>query len=191
MATKKSKALPQSTALSGEGFRLPIDYIVNADGQSQVRMEFASSPAPTHKFVADEFSIIEGDGKVRLVFVQLNVLGTPRSLVDIHVEHGAVTQFIGIFTAFGEITNPAPQYELREEPPEAIALWATHVRASVATPVSAVLDFYYSSPFALNYSPAVPWFYAQDVVRIQLSEQLCRSFAHAMREISAKFTVHK
>ena len=186
MVAKKAKAQVHPLSLSGEGMRMPLEFLKNEEGQLQVRMEFAQAPAPTHKFVADEFSILTAPGKMRLVFIQMNVVGRPRAVVDIHVQHGAARQFAGIFASFPEVKEPIPQFKLDGEPAESIALWATFARMSVASPVSACVDFYYSSPFALSQSQAEQAFYAMDVVRIQMSEPLILSFAQAMREAVAK-----
>lgn len=188
MATKKTKSTIHPVRHEGEGFRLPFEPMSSGPGNDQYRLEFAHAPAPSHKFVADEFAILEAAGKLRFVFVQLNVLGKPRALVDVHSQLGAVQQFAEVFKSFSPIDAPQAQIKIEEEPSEAIALWATFARASIAAPISACIDFYYTSPFALGAGRMDLALYAQDVVRIQMTDVMLQSFVMAMREVLAKLS---
>lgn len=138
---------------AGEGTRVAatIQKVESESETYNFNFDLEQVPAPDRRFFADAYFVTRENDGLKVSFLQTSLDGGIRSVVDVYLHQEAVNRFKSLMRDFEKFSiEGANSFSGKiEEPKQAASFVANYMRIS-AVVISAVLDFYYVSPFALQ-----------------------------------------
>lgn len=180
MSSTKKHAAAKVPVPRNEGEGIPVTLATTDSGLTTFHITLTDFAAPEQTFTADHLDVIEMEDRFRFVFWMSKSYGSgARALVELIMSKASAKSVSSLLEDIREKVEAAvaaPLTPLEVEPENALALSATFARLS-SNELMSILDFFVTSPLAMQVSHQTHQIQVKDVIRIQTSEAIFYAFS--------------